>query len=153
MALLLPLEDEEFWREALAADAEFRACMEQIVGNLEIAIDVPTLEVSFSLSASIDLRITDLGVQLQAIESELPCIDIILDFLEGETNPDAVAWRETMQIQKDLLVTQQLSIESQLAVLPEFSASTQLQTDNLITTGNNSSFLGNILDSLSPEES
>ena len=151
MALLLPLEDEEFWREALAADAEFRACMEQIVGNLEVSIDVPALEVSFSLSASIDLRITDLEAQLQAILDELPCIDIILDFLEGKTNQDAIVWRETMKIQKELLESQQFSLESQLAVLPAFSASTQLQTDNLITTGNNSSFLGNILDSLSPE--
>lgn len=153
MALLLPLEDEEFWREALAADAEFRACMEQIVGGLEVSIDVPALEVSFNLSAAIDLRITDLEAQLQAIVGQIPCIDIILDFLEGQTNPDAVAWRETMQAQKALLESQQFSIESQLAVLPAFSASTKEQTDNLITTGKNASFLGNILDSLSPENS
>jgi hypothetical protein len=151
MALIPPLEDAEFWRELLQTDAEFRACMEQIVGNLEVAIDVPALEVSFSLSAAIDVRIADLEVQLGAITAEIPCIDIILDKLAGETNPDAIAWRVTMEAEKARLLAEQLSIEGQLEVLPAFSLSTGEQTENLITTGNNSSFLGGILDDLSPE--
>ena len=149
---LPPLEDEEFWSTLLEADAELRACMEQVVGNLDVAIDVPALEVSFSLSASIDLRITDLDVQLQKITAELPCIDIILNALAGETNPDAIAWVETMELEKARLEAEQLTIEAQLVTLPGFSASTQLQTDNLIQTGKNSSFLLDILDSLSPED-
>jgi hypothetical protein len=152
MALIPPLEDAEFWRELLQTDAEFRACMEQIVGNLEVAIDVPALEVSFSLSAAIDVRIADLEVQLGAITAEIPCIDIILDKLAGETNPDAIAWRVTMEAEKARLLAEQLSIEGQLEVLPAFSLSTGEQTENLITTGNNSSFLGGILDDLSPED-
>lgn len=152
MALFLPLEDDEFWRAALAADAEFRACMEQVVGNLEVSIDVPALEVSFSLSASIDLRITDLEVQLQKITGEIPCIDIIIDFLKTQENPEAAAFREIMEAQKSLLEIQQVTIEAQLVTLPSFSVSTKEQTDNLIQTGKNASFLGGILDSLSPEE-
>lgn len=152
MALLLPLEDEEFWRGLLEADAEFRACVERIVGDLEVSIDVPALEASFSLSASIDLRISGLKAELQKITDDLPCIDIIIKFLQEQENPEAAAFREAMEAQKALLESQKLSIESQLEVLPAFSASTKEQTDNLITTGKNASFLGGILDSLSPSE-
>ena len=148
MALLPELSDTEFWCKALKADAEFRACMEQVVGNLEIAIDVPALESSFSLSAAIDLQIASLEVRLAAIVDEIPCLDIIIDALEGQFNLDAVAWRVTMLAQKALLESQQLTIEGTLAILPSYSISTAEQTDNLITTGNNSSFLGGILDNL-----
>ncbi|HUU60213.1 MAG TPA: hypothetical protein VMZ50_11770, partial [Phycisphaerae bacterium] len=84
MALLPELGDTAFWCRAIKADAEFRACLEQVVGNLEIAIDVPALEASFSLSAAIDLQIESLQARLDAIVDELPCIDVIIDFLEGE---------------------------------------------------------------------
>ena len=148
MALLPELGDTAFWCRAIKADAEFRACLEQVVGNLEIAIDVPALEASFSLSAAIDLQIESLQARLDAIVDELPCIDVIIDFLEGELNADAVAWRATMLAQRSLLLAEQATLEGTLAILPAFSLSTGEQTDNLITTGKNSSFLGGILDNL-----
>ncbi len=148
MALLLPLEDEEFWKGLLQADAEFRACMEQVVASFSVEIDVPKLEASFSLSASIDVRIEGLQERLAAIQQELPCLDIIINFLAGQTNPEAISWRDTILARKNLLVTEQAGIEAQLLVLPAFSVSTQEVTDNLITTGKNTSFFSGILDGL-----
>lgn len=148
MALLLPLEDEEFWRGLLQADAEFRACMEQVVATFEVEIDVPKLEASFSLSAAINVRIGGLQARLAAIQHEIPCLDIILNFLVGQTNSEALSWRDTILARKTLLVTEQASIEAQLVVLPSFSVSTQEVTDNLITTGKNATFFSGILDDL-----
>lgn len=150
MALFLPLEDDDFWRGLMKTDAEFRACMESVVGSLEVEIDIPTLEFSFDLSAQIDVRITDLQVRFDKIVGELPCIDIIIDFLEGQVNPEAVSFREAMLARKEVLLVEQVTVQGQLNVLPGFSASTKDTTDNLITNGKNASFLGGILDSLSP---
>jgi len=147
MSLLLLLEDEDFWK-GLLQDAEFRACMEQVVASFSVEIDVPKLEASFSLSAAINVRIEGLQVRLAAILAEIPCLDIILNFLVGQTNPEAVSWRDTILARKTLLVTEQASIESQLLVLPAFSVSTQEVTDNLITTGKNTTFFSGILDGL-----
>lgn len=150
MSLFLPLEDEDFWRDAMQADAEFRACMEKVIGELEVEIDVPALEVSFSLSASIDIRIGDLETQLAALTDGIPCVDIIIDFLTDRPEPDAVAFLSVMEARKVAHLAEKASIEGQLAVLPAFSVSTKDATDNLITSGKNASFLGGILDTLDP---
>lgn len=151
MALLLPLTDRDFWSAALQADAEFRACMERVVGAIEVEIDVPKLEASFSLSVAIDARITALGVRRAAISAEIPCLDIILGFLAGQVNPEAAAFTQAMSARKAVLLAEQVGIDAQVAVLPTFSVSTKEATGNLVTTGKNASFLSGILDDVALE--
>lgn len=151
MASFLPLADRDFWSAALKADAEFRACMEQVVGALDAEIDVPKLELAFNLSAAINVRIDALNVRRSAIVAEVPGIDIILSFLASRANPEAVAFAQAMAARKALLLSEQAGIDAQIAVLPGFSASTKEATDNLITAGKNASFLSGILDDVALE--
>lgn len=153
MASFVELQDEEFWAGVLQeGGAALRACLQQIIDNFEVEIDLPSLELSFSLSAAISVQVNKLDNRLTKILAEIPCIDEVCDALAGAVNPEATALCDILLARKDVLLTEQASIEGQLAVLPGFGAQAQEATDNLITSGKNSAFLGDILDSLSPED-
>jgi hypothetical protein len=145
MALFLPLTDVEFWCELLKTDQEFKECIREVSGLIEIEIPKATLEASIDLSVQIETRVADLTVQVESIDTEFECLDIIIDFLEGQTNLEAISFRTQMIARRAAKQEIKSRLELQIATLtPQielFAATKETLTVNTC----NASFLDQIL--------
>lgn len=148
MALFLPLEDEEFWSELMKTDKEFRDCIRDTAGLIEIEIPLATLELSIDLSIQIETRVVDLQAQVDAIISEIPCLDIIVDFLEGQTNPEAISLRNQMIARRAAKEELKSQLETQINTLTPQIDLFAATKDTLIVNTKNASFLGGIVDDI-----
>jgi hypothetical protein len=148
MALFLPLEDAEFWCELLKTDQEFKECVRDVADLIEVEIPKATLEASISLSVQIEARVADLQVTVDGIDAEFECLDIIIDFLEDQTNPEAVSFRDQMIARRAAKELLKAEAEEQITLLtPQvdlFAATTETLTVNTC----NASFLTQVLDAV-----
>jgi len=148
MSLFLPLSDTEFWCELLKTDQEFKECVKDTVGIIEIEIPLATLEASIDLSVQIEARVVDLQVQIDAIDLEIPCLDIIVDFLEGQTNLEAISFRAQMAARRAAKELIKSKLEAQIITLTpqvELFAETK---DTLVVNTTNASFLDVIIEGI-----
>ena len=148
MAFFLPLTDIEFWCELLKTDQEFKDCIREVSGLIEIEIPKATLEASIDLSVQIELRVADLEVQVLGIDAEIPCLDIIIDFLEGQTNPEAISFRAQMTARRAAKELIKSRLLGQIAILTPQVALFAETKDTLVVNTCNASFLDQILDGI-----
>jgi hypothetical protein len=148
MSLLLPLEDAEFWCELLKTDQEFKECIREVAGLISIEIPKETLEASIDLSVQIETRVVDLNVKVEAIDAEFECLDIIIDFLEDQTNPEAIAFRNQMIARRAAKETIKTELETQIATLTPQIDLFATTTQTLTVSTCNASFLNEVLDAV-----
>lgn len=140
-----PLNDAEYWCQLLKDDPELLECVREISALIEIEIPKAKLEASIDLSVQIESRVVDLGLQVDAIDAEIPCLDLTIDALEEETNPEAVCFRDQMIARRDAKNFIKGQLETSIALLtPQislFEATKQTLTLNTC----NASFLDQVI--------
>jgi hypothetical protein len=149
---LFPLSDAPYWCQLLKDNPELLECVREISGLIEIEIPKATLEASIDLSTQIGLRVEELEARLQSIDDEFECLDLTIDALEEETNPEAVCFRDQMIARRDAKNVIKGQLETQIALLTPQIALFEATKQTLVLNSDNASFLDQIIQAVDANE-
>ncbi len=152
MALFVPLSDSEYWCQLLTDNPELLECVREITGLIEIEIPKATLEASIDLSTQIGLRVEALEQKLQDICDEFECLDITIDALEGETNPEAIDFRDQMIARRNAKDVIKGQLETTIALLSPQITLFETTKQTLVLNTCNASFLDQVVQAVDAGE-